>query len=77
MEMPTVHKDLSLISLVPKCTGAEMTTPLEDFLSSIEGADRTWRWNDMDCHLVEILRSLNLVKAFYNSSLELHAEYMT
>jgi len=47
------------------------------FLSSFEGADRTGRWNDMGCLLVEILRLLNLVKAFYNSSLELHAEYVT
>jgi len=29
--MHTVHKDLSLICLIPKCSGAENTTPLEEF----------------------------------------------
>jgi hypothetical protein len=38
MAMPTVHKDLSLISLVPKWSGAETAAPLEEFLDSIETA---------------------------------------
>jgi hypothetical protein len=29
--LPTVNKDLSLISLVPKCFGAESDTPVEEF----------------------------------------------
>jgi hypothetical protein len=33
---PTVHKDLSLISLIPKWSGAETGIPLEEFLSVIE-----------------------------------------
>jgi len=36
--MPTVHKDLSLISLVPKWLGLETAVPLEEFLASTEGA---------------------------------------
>jgi hypothetical protein len=32
----TVHKDLSLISLIPKWSGAETGIPLEEFLSVIE-----------------------------------------
>jgi len=35
----TVHKDLSLISLVPKWSGAENATPCEEFLASIDRAD--------------------------------------
>ena len=35
---PTVHKDLSLVSLVPKWSGSESGIPLEEFLSSIEVA---------------------------------------
>ena len=34
---PTVHKDLSLVSLVPKWSVSESGIPLEEFLSSIEG----------------------------------------
>jgi hypothetical protein len=33
-----VHKDLSIISLVPKWSGSETGIPLEVFISSIEGA---------------------------------------
>ena len=36
--MPTVHKDLSLISLVPKWSGSDAEVPLEEFSSSIEGS---------------------------------------
>ena len=30
-DVPTVHKDLSLISLVPKWSGAENSVPLDEF----------------------------------------------
>jgi hypothetical protein len=40
----TVHKDLSLISLVPKWSGAENDTPLEEFLASIDRAALTGKW---------------------------------
>jgi len=40
---PPVHKDLSLISIVPKWSGAETDTPVEDFLASIEGAAKIAR----------------------------------
>jgi len=32
---PTVHKDLSLITLVPKWTGSDAAVTLEEFISSI------------------------------------------
>jgi hypothetical protein len=35
---PTVHKDLSLVSLVPKCSGSESAISLEEFFSSIESS---------------------------------------
>ena len=38
--MPPIHKDLSLISLIPKRSGAETAAPLEEFLSRIEGATK-------------------------------------
>ena len=30
-DVPAIHKDLSLISLVPKCSGAENSVPLDEF----------------------------------------------
>ena len=47
--MPPIHKDLSLISLIPKRSGAETATSLEEFLSSIEGAAKMGRWSQEDC----------------------------
>ena len=35
----TVHKNMSLISLVPKWSGAVNATPLEEFLASIDRAE--------------------------------------
>jgi len=35
---PNVHKDLSLITLEPKCTGSYSSVTLEEILSSIKSA---------------------------------------
>jgi hypothetical protein len=77
MAIPTVLKDLSLISLVPKWSGAETAAPLQEFLDSIERAVRIGRWDGADCLQVAILRLQDQAKAFYNSNLELHAEGAT
>ena len=46
---PTIHKDLSLISLIPKWSGSESAVLLEEFISSIEGAAKLGNWHDLDC----------------------------
>ena len=43
---PVVHKDLSLVSLVPKWSGSDSSISLEEFFSSIESACRMGRWKD-------------------------------
>jgi hypothetical protein len=45
---PTVHKDLSLVTLVPKWSASESGDTLEEFFASIEGAGRVGRWQDAD-----------------------------
>jgi hypothetical protein len=35
---PTVHKDLSLISLIPKWSGSESANSLEEFISTLEAS---------------------------------------
>ena len=75
--MPTMHKDLSLISLVPKWSGSESSTPLEEFLASIESAARIGKWSENDCREIAVLRLQDPAKSFYNSNLELHAEGVT
>ena len=74
---PVVHKDLSLISLVPKWCGSDTGIPLEEFISSIEGAARVGLWEDTDQLQVAILRLSDTAKQFYNGCLELHAKDVT
>jgi len=39
-----VPKDLCLVSLVPKCSGAQTPVPLGEFFASIDGAAQIGRW---------------------------------
>jgi len=75
--MPTVHKDLSLISLVPKWSGLESGVPLEEFFSSIEGSALIGRWEQSDMIRIAVLKLTGAAKLFYNGCPELHAEDVT
>jgi hypothetical protein len=48
MGTPTVYKDLSLISLVPKWSGLESAVPLEEFFDSIESSAQVGKWDEID-----------------------------
>lgn len=74
---PTVHKDLSLISLVPKWSGSEAAVPLEEFINSIEAAARIGRWQDRDNFEIAVLKLTDSAKLFYQGSDELHARDAT
>jgi hypothetical protein len=74
---PVVHKDLSLISLVPKWSGSKTGIPLEEFISNIEGAARVGLWEDSDRLQVATLRLCDAAKQFYNGCLDLHASGAT
>jgi hypothetical protein len=45
----TVHKDLSLISLVPKWSVSESAFHLEEFIPSIEVLAKVGRCQDFNC----------------------------
>ena len=45
---PTVHKDLSLITLVPKWTGTDAAVTLQELISSVESYARLGRWEESD-----------------------------
>jgi len=75
--LPTVNKDLSLISIVPKWSGAETDTTVDEFLASIEGAAKIARWDGADCLQIATFRLLDPAKAFCNSYCELQAENTT
>ena len=61
---PTVHKDLSLIALVPKWSGWESTVTLEEFFSSIEASARTGRWEEKDQVEIATLKLADSAKTF-------------
>jgi len=64
-DVPTVRKDLSLISVVHKWSWAETSVCLEEFLSSIGGASVIGHWDEADRLQVAILRLADPAKAFY------------
>ena len=45
---PTVYRDLSLISLVPKWSGSEAEVSLEEFIESIEATAKIGNWQEKD-----------------------------
>jgi hypothetical protein len=62
MNTPTLHKDLSLISLVPKWSGLE-SNPLE-FLDNIESSALIGRWDEADRLKITTLRLTDATKYF-------------
>jgi len=72
LDVPTVHKDFSLISLISKWSGAETSVSLEEFLSSIERAS-IGRLDVSDRFQVAMRRLADPAKTFYSTCLELHA----
>ena len=74
---PTVHKDLSLISLVPKWSGSDSAVSLEEFVESIESAARIGRWDSADCMQIAALKLSDSARTFYSTCLELHTEEAT
>ena len=68
---PTVHNDLSLISLIPKWSGSDSTNSLEEFISTLEASARIGRWEPKDT--VEIALKLEgSARLFYQGCTELH-----
>ena len=71
---PTVHKDFSLLSRVPKWSGSESAISREEFFPNTKRSARIGRWWETDCLLVVVLGLVNNVRTFYNSCPELHGE---
>ena len=61
---PTVHKDFSLASLIPKWSGTESAVSLEECFSSIEGSARIGHWAEADCLQVAILKLVENARTF-------------
>jgi hypothetical protein len=70
----TAHKDLSLVSLIPKWSGSESAVSLEEFFASIEGSAKIGHWSEADCMQVAVLKLVDAARTFYFSSQELHRD---
>src|SRR5215469_4346225 len=75
--VPTVHKDLSLVALVPKWSGQDSVVTLEEFFSSIEGSARIGKWDDADRIEIAVLKLTGSARTFYQGCSELHADRLT
>jgi hypothetical protein len=62
---PTVVKNLSLIALVPRCSGSESTNSLEEFISSVEAYARICLWEDQDKVEIAVLKLEVAARVFY------------
>jgi len=71
---PTVHKDFSLVSRVPKRSGTESAISREEFFPNIKGSVRIGRCLETDCLQVFVLGLVDNVRTFYSSCPELHGE---
>jgi hypothetical protein len=74
---PTVTKDLSLVSLIPKWAGNDKAIPIHDFFEAIEGSARVGNWSEADKIQVAVLKLADAARAFYNASVELHEPDIT
>ena len=74
---PSVTKDLSLVSLIPKWSGNDKAVPLQQFFEAIDDAARIGAWNDADRVKIATLRLTDSARAFYNASSELHEPDVT
>jgi len=71
---PTIHKDLSLISLVPKWSGSDSANSLEEFISTLEASARIGRWEEKDTVQIAALKLEGSARVFYQGCTELHSQ---
>jgi len=74
---PTVHKDLSSVSLIPKWSGLDSGVPIEEFLTSIEGAAYIGMWEESDQIRIAVLKLSNAAGLFHNGCPELLEKNVT
>jgi len=74
---PTLQKDISLVTLIPKWSGSDSSVTLEEFLSSVESAARIGKWVDADKREISVLKLEGSAKMFYQGCTELHEEGAT
>ena len=70
---PTMPKDLSLISLIPKWSRTEKSVSVTEFFESVESSVTIRNWSQFDKILNTVLKLTEVAKAFYSSNPQLHS----
>jgi hypothetical protein len=70
---PTVAKDLSLISQVPRWAGTEKSVSVDEFFELVESVARIGNWSEADQKQAAILKLTDAARAFYSSNPDLHS----
>jgi hypothetical protein len=74
---PPVTRDLSLVGMVPKCSGTDKAVPLHEFFEILEGTSRVGNWTQEDQIRIAAMRLTDVARIFYNGALELHGNNVT
>jgi hypothetical protein len=69
-----VHKNLSLIALIPKWGGSESGETLEVFISTVDTSARIGNWGCKTTLEIAILKLSGSAKMFYQGRQEFHAQ---
>jgi hypothetical protein len=72
-----LHKDMSLITLIPKWTGSESDIAVDEFLASVESAAEIGRWQDDDMCVKAALKLAGTAKQLFQGCTDLHREDVT
>ena len=74
---PTVRKDVSLVSLVPKWSGLDSEVSIDEFITNIEGAAYIGKWEESDQIRIAVLKLTDASRLFYNECPELYEKKVT
>jgi hypothetical protein len=70
----TVHKDLSLVLLIPRWSGSDSMVFLEEFFSITGSSAKISNWKQTDQLQIVILKLCGSVKTFCQGCAELHTK---
>jgi len=71
---PTVTKDLSIVTMVPKCSGTDKAVPLHGFFEILESTARVGNLSQDDLIRIAVITLTDAAREFYNGNLELHKD---
>jgi len=70
-------KDLSLVSLVLRCSGGETAPPIAEFFVIIESSDEIGNWSEADRKHICARKLTDAARAFYSATPELRDPAIT